>query len=172
MTKFSFIKSEANNNLNNVILEIEKLEKLSLSLNIDLTFYIGRSKEIKAELNKGNEANEKKQKVKNKIDKLKNDLNVYLNNRKYHEYHRIIQRLKTKIINSFEEDEDYLDNLEIEVKDLINYIIESFSKSENGRNIWPMPQTENYSNNPEVILFKNLIWYSTVKEVISEIKHA
>ena len=170
--KFNYVKSETNNNLNNVLLDIDRLEKLSLSLNMDLTSYIGRLKEIKAELNKDNADNEKKQKIKNKIDKLKNDLNIYLNNRKYHEYHRIIQRLKTKIINSYEENEYYLDNLEKEVKDLIKYINDSFSKFEEEKNIWPMPKTEKYSIHPEVILFKNLIWYSKIKEVLSEIKNA
>ena len=170
--KFSIIKSEIDNYLIQVTLEIENLEKLGNSLNIDLVPYIGRLKEIKAELNKDNIDNEKKQRVKNIIDKLKNDLNIYLNNRKYYEYHRIMQKLKTKIINSYEENEEYLLKLEAEKNDLLKYINFNLNKKIQENNIWPMPKTENYSNHPEVILFKYLIWYSKIKSVIQEIRDA
>ena len=168
--KFTKNKSEIDNYILRVTLEIDNLEKLSISLNINLYQYIERLKEIKAELNKNNVDNEMKEKLKIKIDKLKNDLNTYLNNRKFQKCHRVIQKLKTKIINSYDENEEYISNLEVEVKDLITYINTNYANSKQENYLWPIPKNEKYSNHPEVILFKNLIWYSKIQEALLEIK--
>ena len=168
--KFAKIKSEIDNYIIKVTLEIENLEKLSISLNINIYQYIERLKEIKTELNRNNVDNERKENQKIKIDKLKNDLNIYLNNRKFHKCHRVIQKLKTKIINSYDENEEYISNLEVEVNDLIKYINTNYAISIQEDYLWPMPKNEKYSNHPEVILFKNLIWYSKIQEALLEIK--
>ena len=168
--KFVPIKSEMNNYLAQITLEINYFEKLKNKINIDLSSYIGKLNEIKVELNKGNEEAKKRVRIKDKINELKEKLNNYLDNRKYYRYHRVIQRMKTKILNSYEESEEYLSILENEVNDLLKYIEINNSKMEESKHIWPMPKNEKYSNTPEIILFKTLIWYSKIKQVIIEIK--
>ena len=170
LEEFKIINSETQNHLIEINIEIDNLEKLSNKLNINLTPYIGRLKEIKAELNKGNKHNEQMEKARTKINSLKDKLNQYLNNGKFNQYHRVIGKLKTKIINSYEESEEYILKLESETNDLLKTVDYNLSHFLESKQLWPMIKTENYLDNPEVILFKNLIWYSKIKEVILEIK--
>ena len=162
--------NDKNNYLEQIIIEIDNLEKLNNKINTNLTPYIGRLKEIKANLNKGNEHNETIEKIKNRINIIKEKLNLYLNNSKYREYHRILSKLKTKVINSYEDNEEYILKLESETDGLLKSIDLNLSKLEESRNLWPTIKINNYQDNSEVILFKNLIWYSKIKEILSEIK--
>ena len=167
---YTIKNSEIENDKLQIINEINYYEKLNINLNLNFLSYIGRLKEIKSELNKGNEQNEKMERVREKINKIKDRLTRYLNNGKYNQYHRIIRNLKSKVINSYEESEDYIEKLEAETDSLLKSVDNYFSNFEESKHIWPTIKTDNYVYNPEIILFKNLIWYSKIKSVILEIK--